>query len=180
MLDGASGRIRRIATLFESVSGRVMEVHSTEPGVQFYTGNYLADGAPGTGGGIYPARGGLCLEPQKFPDSPNKPDFPSARLDPGRVGLDLCAFIQVVLERPEHDEPFIAAVMQNSAILECHHVTGAWNYLMKVRLKTTRDLETFFSGVVKDVPGLQRTETLIVLSSPKDTQFLAVPEPDPA
>lgn len=84
VLDGASGKIRRIATLFDPGSGRVMEVHSTEPGVQFYTGNYLADGAPGTGGGTYPARGGLCLEPQKFPDSPNKPDFPSARLDPGQ------------------------------------------------------------------------------------------------
>jgi Lrp/AsnC family transcriptional regulator, leucine-responsive regulatory protein len=46
---------------------------------------------------------------------------------------------------------------------------------MKVRLKTTRDLETFFSDVVKDVPGLQRTETLIVLSSAKDTQTLVAP-----
>lgn len=46
-----------------------------------------------------------------------------------------------------------------------------------MRLKATRDLETFFSNVVKDVPGLQRTETLIVLSSPKDTQVLKVPEP---
>jgi aldose 1-epimerase len=84
VLDGPAGRIRRIATLFDPKSGRVMDVHSTEPGVQFYTGNHLANGAPGTGGGIYPARGGLCLEPQKFPDSPNKPNFPSARLDPGQ------------------------------------------------------------------------------------------------
>jgi aldose 1-epimerase len=84
VLDGAFGKIRRIATLFDPGSGRVMEVHSTEPGVQFYTGNHLANGTPGTGGGIYPARGGLCLEPQKFPDSPNKPAFPSARLDPGQ------------------------------------------------------------------------------------------------
>ena len=51
---------------------------------------------------------------------------------------------------------------------------------MKVRLKTTRDLESFFSGVVKDVPGLTRTETLIVLSSPKDTNFLEVPPPPAA
>ena len=62
-------------------------------------------------------------------------------------------------------------------MLGCHDVTGACNYLLKVRLKTTRDLETFFSSVVKDVPGLQRTETLIVLSSPKETQILQVPEP---
>jgi aldose 1-epimerase len=84
VLVGAAGTIRRIATLFDPGSGRVMDVHSTEPGVQLYTGNHLAGGAPGTGGGAYPARGGLCLEPQKFPDSPNKPNFPSARLDPGQ------------------------------------------------------------------------------------------------
>ncbi len=84
VLVGAAGTIRRIATLFDAGSGRVMDLHSTEPGVQLYTGNHLANGAPGTGGGSYPARGGLCLEPQKFPDSPNKPSFPSARLDPGQ------------------------------------------------------------------------------------------------
>jgi len=84
VLVGAAGTIRRVATLFDPGSGRVLDLHSTEPGVQFYTGNHLANGAPGTGGGLYPARGGLCLEPQKFPDSPNKPNFPSARLDPGQ------------------------------------------------------------------------------------------------
>lgn len=84
VLTGAVGTIRRVATLFDPKSGRVLDLHSTEPGLQFYTGNHLANGAPGTGGGTYPARGGLCLEPQKFPDSPNKPDFPSARLDPGQ------------------------------------------------------------------------------------------------
>jgi aldose 1-epimerase len=84
VLVGAAGTIRRIATLFDPHSGRVMDVQSTEPGVQLYTGNHLAGGAPGTGGGAYPVRGGLCLEPQKFPDTPNKPNFPSARLDPGQ------------------------------------------------------------------------------------------------
>lgn len=84
VLVGAAGTIRRVATLFDPKSGRVLDLHSTEPGLQFYTGNHLANGAPGTGGGIYPARGGLCLEPQKFPDAPNKPNFPSARLDPGK------------------------------------------------------------------------------------------------
>lgn len=84
VLVGAAGTIRRVATLFDPKSGRVLDLHSTEPGLQFYTGNHLANGAPGTGGGIYPARGGLCLEPQKFPDAPNKPNFPSARLDPGQ------------------------------------------------------------------------------------------------
>ena len=101
----------------------------------------------------------------------------SARMSPKALGLDVLAFVEVLLERPEHDAPFRAAVLAMPAVQECHHVTGAWNYLLKVRLKTTRDLETFFSKVVKDVPGLQRTETLIVLSSPKDTHMLQVPDP---
>ncbi|WP_010545013.1 aldose epimerase family protein [Sphingomonas elodea] len=92
VLDGPSGFERRIATLFDPGSGRVLDVHSTEPGVQVYSGNYLADGAPGTGGGVYPRRGGLCLEPQKFPDSPNQPGFPSARLEAGETYRHSMAF----------------------------------------------------------------------------------------
>ncbi len=92
VLDGPAGFERRIVTLFDPESGRVLEVHSTEPGVQFYSGNYLADGAPGTGGGVYPKRGGLCLEPQKFPDSPNQPGFPSARVEAGETYRHSMAF----------------------------------------------------------------------------------------
>jgi aldose 1-epimerase len=92
VLDGPAGKIRRIATAYDPGSGRVMEVHSTEPGVQLYTGNHLAGGAPGTSGVVYPARGGFCLEPQKFPDSPNKPSFPSARLNPGETYVHEMAF----------------------------------------------------------------------------------------
>jgi aldose 1-epimerase len=82
VIDGAP---RCVATLFDPGSGRVLDLHSGEPGLQFYTGNHLAGGAPGTSGKVYAARAGLCLEPQKFPDSPNRPEFPSARLDPGDV-----------------------------------------------------------------------------------------------
>lgn len=82
--DVPGGKRRRVATLFEPGSGRVLDVESTAPGVQLYTGNHLAGGAPGTGGVTYEARGGLCLEPQNFPDAPNQPNFPSARLDPDR------------------------------------------------------------------------------------------------
>ena len=100
-----------------------------------------------------------------------------AQVSPEKLGLDLLAFVFVGWSDPKTEKQFLDRIAQSTEVLECHHVTGAWNYLMKVRLKTTRDLETFFSGVVKDVPGLQRTETLIVLSSPKDTQILQVPEP---
>lgn len=92
VLDGPWGKVRRVATAWDPASGRVLEVHSCQPGVQLYTGNHLAGGAPGTSGARYPARGGFCLEPQKFPDSPNKPAFPSARLDPGQTYRHEMAF----------------------------------------------------------------------------------------
>ncbi|MES2442815.1 MAG: aldose epimerase family protein [Pseudomonadota bacterium] len=92
VLDADAGRIRRVATVYHPGSGRVLEVHSTEPGVQLYSGNHLAGGAPGTAGHVYAAREGFCLEPQKFPDSPNKPNFPSARLNPGERYVHDMAF----------------------------------------------------------------------------------------
>ena len=64
-------------------SGRVMEVETTEPGVQFYTGNFLDGTIHGKGGKVYPKRAAFCLETQHFPDSPNKPDFPPAVLKAG-------------------------------------------------------------------------------------------------
>ena len=63
-------------------TGRSLDVFTTEPGIQFYTGNHL-DGVAGKGGATYSRRSGLCLETQHFPDSPNKPDFPSTIVKPG-------------------------------------------------------------------------------------------------
>lgn len=70
------------AILFAPDSGIRMEMHTTEPGVQFYTGNFL-DGVKGRGQSPYPKHGGLCLEAQHFPDSPNQPKFPSTIVNPG-------------------------------------------------------------------------------------------------
>ncbi|HZQ90465.1 MAG TPA: aldose epimerase family protein [Terriglobales bacterium] len=77
------GKLRVVAELYEPGSGRVLTVSTTEPGVQFYTGNYLNGSAIGKGGRSYGRRAGLCLETQHFPDSPNHPDFPSTVLNPG-------------------------------------------------------------------------------------------------
>jgi aldose 1-epimerase len=71
------------ATVFEPQSGRLMEVLTTEPGVQFYSGNFLDGSFAGKNGHVYPWRGGFCLETQHFPDSPNQPAFPSTILQPG-------------------------------------------------------------------------------------------------
>jgi len=71
------------ARVVEPTSGRVLEVWTTEPGVQFYTGNFLDGKSTGKGGTTYPKRAAFCLETQHFPDSPNQPKFPSVILNPG-------------------------------------------------------------------------------------------------
>jgi len=82
VVRGAAGQLRLAARVKEPASGRVMEVHTTEPGVQLYCGNFL-DGGPGANG--FKQHEGFCLETQHFPDSPNKPEFPSTVLRPGET-----------------------------------------------------------------------------------------------
>jgi len=79
------GNVQLIASVYEPKSGRFMEAFSTEPGVQFYCGNFLDGRVPGKNGIKYPKRSGLCLEAQHFPDSPNKPEFPTTLLKPGEI-----------------------------------------------------------------------------------------------
>ena len=76
---------RLMARVEEPVSGRVMEVISDQPGLQFYSGNFLDGTVTGKSGHIYREGDALVLEPQRFPDAPNQPAFASARLDPGQV-----------------------------------------------------------------------------------------------
>ena len=71
------------ARVYEPVSGRIMEIETTEPGIQFYAGNFMNGSDIGKKGQAHEFRYALCLEPQHFPDSPNQPHFPSTRLDPG-------------------------------------------------------------------------------------------------
>ena len=96
-----------------------------------------------------------------------------AHVDPQALGLDLLAFIFAGWTDTAVETEFLARVAAAPEVLECHHVTGAWNYLLKVRVRSTRELEEFLATVLKQVQGLQRTETMIALSSPKDTGFLA-------
>ena len=84
VLDGEEGTMRHIATVEEPVSGRVMKVYTDLPGVQFYAGNFQTE-EKGKGGTVYRKRSGLCLETQYYPDTPNKPEFPSAVFGPERV-----------------------------------------------------------------------------------------------
>ncbi len=82
VLNGQSGEMKLAAKVTEPNSGRVMEVFTTQPGVQFYCGNFL-DGSEKGKGSVYNHRNGFCLETQHFPDSPNQPGFPSTLLKPG-------------------------------------------------------------------------------------------------
>jgi aldose 1-epimerase len=85
IMDEAQGVLGHQATLSDPEAGRVLEVWSTEPGLQFYSGNFLDGTLRGKNGVFYPFRGGLALEPQKFPDAPNHGNFPSAELKPGEI-----------------------------------------------------------------------------------------------
>jgi aldose 1-epimerase len=83
VLDSGGGALALAAEVYEPVSGRVLQVLTTEPGVQLYTGNLLDGTCVGKSGRAYERRGGLCLETQHFPDSPNQPGFPDTVLRPG-------------------------------------------------------------------------------------------------
>jgi aldose 1-epimerase len=85
VLNRTGDGLQPAARVVEPASGRTLEVSTTEPGVQFYTGNFLDGTVKGKGGTMYARRGALCLETQHFPDSPNQPAFPTTILQPGGV-----------------------------------------------------------------------------------------------
>jgi aldose 1-epimerase len=85
VLNKTANAIGLAARVYEKTSGRVMEVLTTEPGIQFYSGNFLNGTHVGKGGKKYEHRYGFCLETQHFPDSPNKARFPSTTLNPGET-----------------------------------------------------------------------------------------------
>ncbi|MBQ2821780.1 MAG: galactose mutarotase [Thermoguttaceae bacterium] len=82
--DFKNRKMECAASLYEPTTGRVMEVYTSEPGVQFYCGNFLDGTIKGKDGKSYARRSGMCLETQHFPDSPNQPNFPSTILRPGK------------------------------------------------------------------------------------------------
>jgi len=85
VLSKTDNSLTLAASVYEPVSGRLLEVSTTERGLQFYSGNYLDGAIKGKSGQNYPRRTGFCLEAQNFPDSPNKPNFPSSVLKKGET-----------------------------------------------------------------------------------------------
>jgi len=85
VLNGRAGELRLVGKLIESTTGRVLEIWTTEPGIQFYSGNFLDGSITGKNGMVYQYRHGLCLETQHYPDSPNQPNFPATVLNAGEI-----------------------------------------------------------------------------------------------
>ena len=92
ILDKSQGKLSEAAELYDPGTGRVLQVLTTELGLQFYSGNFLDGTIVGKQGRTYEHRSGLCLETQHFPDSPNHPNFPSTELKPGKRYRSVTAF----------------------------------------------------------------------------------------
>ena len=84
------------------------------------------------------------------------------------VKKGLCAFVYVLIDKPDQSNAFLKNAIKNPNILECHHVTGEYSFLLKVRVENTKELESFISTFLKTQKGLSKTLTQIVLSSAKD------------
>ena len=85
VLNKYDGTVRKVGELYNPASGRIMEINTDQPGIQFYSGNFINGTLKGKNGIIYKYRTALCLETQHYPDSPNHPEFPSTKLNPGEM-----------------------------------------------------------------------------------------------
>jgi aldose 1-epimerase len=92
LADNTKNGLNYAAKAVEPTTGRTLEVYTNEPGIQFYGGNFLDGTVVGKGGKAYAFRSSFCLETQHFPDSPNKPDFPSTLLEPGNEYYSFCTY----------------------------------------------------------------------------------------
>lgn len=92
-----------------------------------------------------------------------------ARINPQVIGLDILAFIYIEIDTPQHENEFTKQLNQLSEIEECHHVTGEWSYLMKVRAHNIAELEILLSEKIKSIKGIIKSHTIISLSSPKES-----------
>jgi Lrp/AsnC family transcriptional regulator, leucine-responsive regulatory protein len=93
----------------------------------------------------------------------------TARLDYQELGIPLTAFVAVSLSHPKYSAGFLKGVTHLSEIEECHHIAGDDDYLLKVRCRTTQDLNFFLNDQLKRIPGVVRTRTTIVLSTVKES-----------
>ena len=115
VVNDYDGSLRSAGRLYESSTGRVLEVLTTQPGMQFYSGNFLDGSLVGRDGVVYVKYAGLCLEPQHFPDAPNHSSFPSTVLRPGE----------------EYKQTTVFRFQQNDSypLIDCAFVSGCSGYV---------------------------------------------------
>lgn len=88
------------------------------------------------------------------------------------VDMAMGAFIYVLIDNPDHNQGFLERITEHRSVLECHHVTGEYSYLLKVRVAHTRALESFITDLLKNQPGVVKTLTQVILSSPKEKSVI--------
>ncbi len=97
-----------------------------------------------------------------------------AVVSPKALGLDICAFVQVLMAEPDLESAFVEQMHELPEVQECHCITGEFSYLLKVRVRDTAHLEAFLREKIKSLAGVARTQTMIALSSSKETLALGV------
>jgi Lrp/AsnC family leucine-responsive transcriptional regulator len=95
-----------------------------------------------------------------------------ADLNPDLMGFPILAFVNVLIDDAKHAATFPKSCVKIGQVLECHHVTGDWNFLLKVRARSTADLEAVLTAKIKRIKGVVRTNTQIVLIAHKETRAL--------
>jgi Lrp/AsnC family transcriptional regulator, leucine-responsive regulatory protein len=96
----------------------------------------------------------------------------AAVVDPDAVGIHMLAFVAVALDRPRNREQFLERITSLSEVQECHHVSGDFDYLLKIRCRGTSDLEQMIAEEIKGVGGVGQTRTIVALRTIKETSML--------
>jgi Lrp/AsnC family leucine-responsive transcriptional regulator len=97
-----------------------------------------------------------------------------ALLEPQRVNRPITAFIAISLDKPIHTQAFLQRIRELDDVLECHHVTGEMDYLLKVRTRSTASLESLITNDVRSLDGVVSTRTMVGLSAPKEETILSL------
>ena len=98
----------------------------------------------------------------------------AAVVNPKALGLDICAFVQVLMTEPDMESVFVSQMQDLPEVQECHCITGEFSYLLKVRVRDTAHLEAFLREKIKSLAGVARTQTMIALSTSKETLALGI------
>jgi Lrp/AsnC family leucine-responsive transcriptional regulator len=97
----------------------------------------------------------------------------TALLDPKAVGIQVAAFIEVFIEHPRYEEPFIKRILELDEVQECHHITGEFSVLLKVRVRDMESLQRLVISQLNGAEGVRQTRTVMVLSTVKEDSYIA-------